>query len=68
MQNGISHCYELDESISNFRVAGWYFSLLLNFLKENSVCKQPDQTPRFTASDLVLFAKVPQKGHRAYMS
>ena len=23
MQNGIYHCYELDESVSNFRVVGW---------------------------------------------
>ena len=38
MPNGIFHCYELDESISNFRVVGWYFSLLSNF-KRNS-CKQ----------------------------
>ena len=26
-----SHPYQLDESISNFRVVGWYFSFLFNF-------------------------------------
>ena len=25
-----SHLYQLDEFISNFRVVGWYFSILLN--------------------------------------
>ena len=39
MQNGISHCYELDESISNFRVVGWYFSFFIQILKITSVCK-----------------------------
>ena len=27
--NGISHCYQLDQSISVLRVVGWYFSFLL---------------------------------------
>ena len=39
MPNRISHCYELDESISNFRVAGWYFSFFIQILKETSVSK-----------------------------
>ena len=29
--NVFSHHYQLDESISNFRVVGWYFSFLYNF-------------------------------------
>ena len=31
MQNGISHCYELDQSISVLRVVRLYFSFLSNF-------------------------------------
>ena len=33
MPNEISHHYDLDESISNFRVVGLYISFLLTFLK-----------------------------------
>ena len=29
--NGISHCYQLDQSFSNFRGVGWYFSYFPNF-------------------------------------
>ena len=29
--NGISHSYQLDQSISVFRVVGWYFSFLFKF-------------------------------------
>ena len=29
--NGISHCYELDEAISNFSVVGWNFKFHSNF-------------------------------------
>ena len=29
MANGLSHCYELDESISNFRDIGWYFLIFI---------------------------------------
>ena len=29
--NGISNCYQLDLSISNFRVVGWYFSFSFKF-------------------------------------
>ena len=31
MPNGISHHYDLDESVSDFRVKGLYFSFLLKF-------------------------------------
>ena len=31
MPNGIYHTYQLDDSISNFRVVGWYFSFHSNF-------------------------------------
>ena len=31
MPNGITYPYQLDESISNFRVVGWYFSFLFKF-------------------------------------
>ena len=54
--NVISHCYQLDESISNFWVDDWYFSFLfifqLKLLFANS--GEPDQTPHFAAFDLVL--------------
>ena len=55
MPNVFSHPYQLDESISNFRVVGWYFSFLFKFKKilfANS--GETDQTPRYAASDLVL--------------
>ena len=31
MPRVFSHPYQLDESISNFRVVGWYFSFLFKF-------------------------------------
>ena len=31
MTNVFSHPYQVDESISNFRVVGWYFSFLFKF-------------------------------------
>ena len=34
MQNVFSHSYQLEESISNFRVVWWYFSLLFKFQKK----------------------------------
>ena len=51
-----SHHYQLDESIFNFRVVGWYFSFLLKSEKKLLFANsgEPDQTPRFAASDLVL--------------
>ena len=56
MLNVFSHPYQLDESISNFRVVGWYFSFLFNHLKISLFAKsrEPGQTPPFVASDLVL--------------
>ena len=56
MQNVFSHPYQLDESISNFRVVGWYFSFLLNFFKTLLFANsgEPDQTLHFAASDVVL--------------
>ena len=56
MPNMFSHPYLLDESISNFRVVGWYFFIFIIFLKKLMFANsgQPKQTPRFAASDLVL--------------
>ena len=31
MPNVFSHPYQLNESISNFRVVGWYFSFLFKY-------------------------------------
>ena len=38
MPNVFSHLYQLDESVSNFRVVGWYFSFYSNFKRK--FCKQ----------------------------
>ena len=38
MPNVFSHPYQLDESISHFRVVGWYFSFYSNFRR--NFCKQ----------------------------
>ena len=56
MLNVFSHPYQLDESISKFRVIGWYFfSFLFKFKKKTQAnSREPDQTPHFEASDLVL--------------
>ena len=65
MSNVFSHHCQLDESISIFRVVGWYFSFLLKLLKKllSANSGELDQTPHFAASDLVLhlFANVQQK-------
>ena len=57
MPNGIPHSFQLDQSISYFRVFGWYFPFLFKFQKKllfaNS--RETDQTPRYVASDLVLY-------------
>ena len=56
MHNVLSHPYQLDESISNFRVVGWwYFSFLFIFLKRN-FCKQTVENliRRHVLSDLML--------------
>ena len=59
MPNGISHPYQLNESISVLWDVGWYFSFLFNFNRE--FCKQTVETlirrsvwQRLAASDLVL--------------
>ena len=53
MPNGISHRYQLEQSISVLMDAGWWFSFLLkNILLANS--GDPGQTPRSVASDLGL--------------
>ena len=53
-----SHPFQLDQSISILRVVGWYmyFSSLLKFYKKFLFANsgEPDQTPHFGASDLVL--------------
>ena len=38
--NIFSHPYQLDESISNFRVVGWYIFIFIQILKGTSVFKQ----------------------------
>ena len=38
MSNGISPSCQLDESISNFRIVGWYVSFLFKFIR--NFCKQ----------------------------
>ena len=55
MQNGISHRYQLEQSISVFREVRWYF-IFIQILIEKYASKQydPDQTPHFVASDLGL--------------
>ena len=56
MPNGLSHLYQLDEFISNFRFVEWYFSFVFKFLKKLLFANggEPYQTPRFAASGLVL--------------
>ena len=66
MLNENFHRYQLDESISNFRVVGRYFSILFKFQKKLLFANsgEPDQMPRFATSDLLfaLFPDVSQKG------
>ena len=38
--NGISHCYQLEQSISILRNVGWYFSFFFHILIEHSASKQ----------------------------
>ena len=56
MPNVFSHPYQLDESISNFRVVGWLFSFLFRFKRKRMFANsgEPDQTPRFAAPYHVL--------------
>ena len=52
MLNVFSHPYQLDQSISNFRVVdGWYYTFLFKFKRNR---RELDQTPHFAVSDLVL--------------
>ena len=72
MPNVFSHPYQLDESISNFRVVRWLvFSFLFKFQKKllSANSGEPDQTPHFAASDLFLHClpKPHKKGRSAYM-
>ena len=55
MSNVFSHPCQLDESISNFMVVGWYYFIFIK-LKKIMFAKsgEPDQTPHFAASDQVL--------------
>ena len=53
MPKGISHRYQLEQSISVLRDVGWYFFKFLlkfqyNILQANS--GDPDQTPHYAAS------------------
>ena len=53
--NGISKCYQLDQSISALRVVGWYFTfcrISIEHYVSNS--GDPDQTPHSVAIDLGL--------------
>ena len=56
MLNGISHRYQLEQSISVLRDVRWFFSFYSSFNRK--LCKQtvgdPDQTPHSVASDLGL--------------
>ena len=56
MPNGISHRYQLEQSITVLRDVRWYFSFYSSFnrkiMQANS--GDPDQTPHFVALDLGL--------------
>ena len=56
LPNGLSHPYQLDGSIFHLRGAWSTFFIFIIFLIEINVIKSvdPDQTPRFAASDLGL--------------
>ena len=56
MPNGISHRYQLEQSISVLRDVRWYFIIFIQILIENNARNSgdPDQTPRSVASDLGL--------------
>ena len=64
LPSGLSHPYQLDESISNFRCVWCTFSFLFYlrkiFLLANS--EDPDQTPHSVASDLGLHCLCPKNG------
>ena len=56
MPNGISHRYQLEQSISVSTDVGLYFSLLVKFLEKimHANIGDPDQVTHFVASDLGL--------------
>ena len=57
--NGISHSYQLDQSISVLRVVSGIFQLYSNFSR--TFCKQKVETLLRVQSGSALFAYVPQK-------
>ena len=57
--NGISHSYQLDQSISVLRVVDGIFQLYSNFSR--TFCKQKVETLLRVQSGSALFAYVPQK-------
>ena len=65
MPGGISHCYQLDQSISVLRVVGWYFSFFNNIFIGHSVSKQcrtrSDAALSGVWSGSAVFANVSQK-------
>ena len=50
--NGISHSYQLDQSISVLKIIGRYYSFYSNFKRPR--CKDPDHMPGSAGSDLGL--------------
>ena len=56
MPNGISHYYQLEQSISVLMDFRWYFSFLFMFQYKNMLAnsEDPDQNPHSVASDLGL--------------
>ena len=56
MRNVFSHPYQLDESMSNIKVVVQYCIIFIQFLKKLLLSNsgEPDKTPRFLASGLVL--------------
>ena len=51
-----AHPYQLDQSISNFRVVLWIFFIFIQIIKDTFVTKQwrPDKMRHFAVPDLVL--------------
>ena len=69
--NGLSHPYQLDESIFNFRgVRSVFVFIFISFFDANHVSKQNssrlDAASCGVASGAILFAPVPKKGRQAY--
>ena len=57
MPNGISHRYQLEQSISVLRDVRWYFSFYSSFNRKKIMqanSKDPDQPPHSVAPDLGL--------------